>query len=77
MSRAASLHERRYGVVRVRANGDGAFQLLLSGRCAQLGVLRRGPKTAWSDARCSRDPQVIDTSPFYGEGMKCATLRRT
>ena len=76
MSRAASpFTGRRYGVVRVTREWEMARSSFYFRReiAAQPGRVlgRRGPKTAWSDAALlEKIREVIDTSPFYGEGHR-------
>ncbi len=76
MSRAASpFTGRRYGVVPVTREWEIARSSFYFRReiAAQPGRVlgRRGPKTAWSDAALlEKIREVIDTSPFYGEGHR-------
>ena len=76
MSRAASpFTGRHYGVVRVTREWEMARSSFYFRReiAAQPGRVlgRRGPKTAWSDAALlEKIREVIDTSPFYGEGHR-------
>ena len=76
MSRAASSFTgRRYGVVRVTRAWELARSSFYYQRtiAAQPGHVlgRRGPKTAWSDAALlGKIREVIDASPFYGEGHR-------
>jgi len=76
MSRAASSFTgRRYGVVRVTRAWELARSSFYYQRtiAAQPGRVlgRRGPKTAWSDAALlEKIREVIDASPFYGEGHR-------
>ncbi len=66
---------RHYGVVRVTREWEMARSSFYFRReiAAQPGRVlgRRGPKTAWSDAALlEKIREVIDTSPFYGEGHR-------
>jgi len=76
MSRAASpFTGRRYGVVRVTREWEMARSSFYYRReiAAQPGRVlgRRGPKTVWSDAALlEKIREVIDASPFYGEGHR-------
>ncbi len=76
MSRAASpFTGRRYGVVRVTREWELARSSFYYRReiAAKPGrvLRRRGPKTAWSDAALlEKIREVLDASPFYGEGHR-------
>ena len=76
MSRAASpFAGRRYGVVRVTREWEMARSSFYYQReiAAQPGRMlgRRGPKTAWSDAALlEKIREVLEASPFYGEGHR-------
>jgi hypothetical protein len=76
MSRAASpFTKKTYGVVRVTREWEMARSSFYYHReiAAQPDRIlqRRGPKTAWSDAALlEKIREVINTSPFYGEGHR-------
>ena len=76
MSRAASpFTGRPYGVARVTREWEMArstfyYQREIAAQPNRV-LQRRGPKTAWSDAvLLGKIREVIDTSPFYGEGHR-------
>jgi putative transposase len=76
MSRAASpFTGRRYGVVRVTREWEMARSSFYHQRAVAAQpnrvLLRRGPKTAWSDAALlEKIREVLAASPFYGEGHR-------
>jgi len=76
MSHATSpFTEQRYGVVRVTQAWEMArssyYDRLRRAAQPDRVLLRRGPKTAWSDAALLEQIRaVLAASPFYGEGHR-------